>query len=169
MRSGRVWIVGCLLVWACSLGACASSTLPSLRFSPEACVVDPRIPGTWKSSRFSQLGPAWMSFTFTCDCRFDARVQLLWMRINERGQFRTTGDRVVFERPSGTMSWPYRIEQGALWLTEGPDDTHRYNQERVASCGAGKPAPPNAAAAPIGARDAICAGRLSVQYRRAAD
>ena len=137
MRRDRIWIVGCLLVLACSLGACASSSLPSPRFSPEACVVDPRIVGTWKSGRFSQLGPAWMSFTFTCDCRFDSHVQLLWGRITDRGQFRTTGDRIVFERPSVTMSWPYRIEQGALWLTEAPDETHRYNQERVVSCSPG--------------------------------
>ena len=93
-----------------------------------------------------------MSFTFECDCRYEAHVQLLWMRINERGQFRTIGDRIIFERPSGTLSWPYRVEQGTLWLTERPNQTYRYRHALVTGCGSGQ-------TVPQGRRDGLLAAR----------
>ena len=69
-----------------------------------------------------------MSFTFRRDCTYESHVQLLWMRINERGQFRALGGRMIFERPHGPMSWPYRIEEGKLWLTEAARETYAYRK-----------------------------------------
>jgi hypothetical protein len=112
---------------AVAAAACASIVAPAVA-TPERCVVDAALVGTWKDSRTTQLGPAWMEFTFDCDCGFRSRVQMLWMRITEEGRYRTAGEQIHFERKGGPTAWPYQIDGDVLTLTEHPTETHTYRR-----------------------------------------
>jgi len=119
------------------LAGCASSSLPVERIEAARCSVDGRLTGTWKSYRTSQVGPTWMRFTFGCDCTYSSRVQLLWMRISERGTYHFEDGAIVTERPEGeTTRLPFTLEDERLLLEEAPGEEHAYRQVRHLDCGA---------------------------------
>jgi hypothetical protein len=134
MRRHRVVLI---IVTGALAAACASIRLPAPRLVGEQCVIDPALVGTWTDSRMSQLGPGWAKFTFRCDCSFSTRIQLLFARITESGQYRASGGQIQFERASGGGSpLPYRFDGGRLHLTEYASETYEYKRDgRRPSCG----------------------------------
>jgi hypothetical protein len=123
------------------LTACTSSSLPperleAARLESARCKTDPRLAGTWSSYRTSQLGPGWMRFTFGCDCTYSSRVQLLWMRISERGIYHLEDGEIVLERPGGeTTRWPVELDGERLSLEEAPGEVHAYERKGRLACG----------------------------------
>jgi hypothetical protein len=105
---------------------CASLRLNEVRVTPNRCAIDRALAGTWRDRRLTQLGPAWVRFDFTCDCRFSTRAQLLFLRFTERGQYRVADGAIEFERESGRMTSPYRIEDGTLFVEEYPGEVTSY-------------------------------------------
>ena len=133
-----------LLLFGLSFACATSNPTASLQTPDLAgahCTSDPRLIGDWSSYRMSQLGPSWMRFRFGCDCTFQAKTNVLLLRARESGTFEHTKDEIVFHRPSGATSWPYRFDQGTLVFTESEDEEHRYRQTESRRCeqGAGSP------------------------------
>jgi hypothetical protein len=95
---------------------------------PTACVSDPALHGVWTDARLTQLGPAWVRLSFTPDCRFSARIQLLYARIRETGCFHVQDGAITFERPSGQMRWRYRVAGAHLELEEAPGERYEYRR-----------------------------------------
>lgn len=106
---------------------CMSTRLPAPPWPDEACVADPALVGTWKDHRLSQLGPAWVAVTFSPDCSYRTRMQLLWGRIVERGYYRVEREEIVFTGSSGTVfRWPFFLAGDRLTLEEaGEPETYR--------------------------------------------
>lgn len=130
----RIWRYGRWVSVAVISGACATRGLDPRVTSTGPCTVDSGFAGTWTDMRMTQLGPAWVKFTFECDCTYESRVQLLWMRIRERGRYHAQSGRVRFVRPSGEVTWGYRLEGGRLELEEAPGDLRRYARAQGRSC-----------------------------------
>jgi hypothetical protein len=121
-----------VLLLAFCLTGCVSSSLRRNLVDDGFCALPPKdLVGTWKSYRLSQLGPSWMRFTFHCDCSYESRVQLLWMRFSEKGQYRVGPERITFIRPGGKTAWPYALAPGSLTMAES--ETERRSYERVAT------------------------------------
>ena len=78
--------------------------------------------------RLSPLGPVWMKFSMRGDCSFSARLQMLFFRFTERGQYRASEGRIVFEREPGQTVWPYKLEGELLHLTEAPSEVYAYRR-----------------------------------------
>lgn len=117
-----------LICVALVCAACASIRLAKPRITADACSTAPALLGSWTDARMTALGPAWVRVTFASDCTFDMRIQLLWWRLTERGQYRTDANRIHFERQAGQTVWPYQIDGGRLHLTESPKETHVYRR-----------------------------------------
>jgi len=108
----------------------------------QSCVTDPVLAGSWTDFRMTQLGPAWTRFTFNCDCTFESRVQLLWMRIRERGRYQAHEGQLRFQRPSRETRWSYRFDGAKLELQEAPGERQRYARAQQLSCSQAGPAGP---------------------------
>ncbi|MDX1631737.1 MAG: hypothetical protein R3234_07740, partial [Thermoanaerobaculia bacterium] len=94
-----------------------------------------RLPGTWKSRRWSQLGPASMTFAFHCYCTYESTVSSLFVRSRESGAFWTREDRLSFSRASGRVTtWPFGFEDDRLLLREHENETRVYEREGRADC-----------------------------------
>ena len=76
----------------------------------------------------TQMGPAWLRFSFAPNCTFTARVQLLFARFTESGRYAAVDSVVTFERRSGTTRWPYRIAAGRLVLQEAATERYAYRR-----------------------------------------
>ena len=76
------------------------------------------------------LGPAFASVTFRADCTFTMRLELLFFRLRERGQYRVAANRIEFHRESGETHWPYRFNGKRLLLTEYVNEVHAYSRAR---------------------------------------
>jgi len=107
---------------------CASVRLAAPRLTPAQCVTDAALVGTWTDMRVSPLGPVWMKFSMRRDCSFSARVQMLFFRFTERGQYHASEGRLVFEREPGQTVWPYKLEGDVLHLTEAPTEVYAYRR-----------------------------------------
>ena len=119
----------CVAVAVASLiSACGSARLAAPKLTPAQCVTDRAVVGTWTDRRLTPLGPAWMKFSFRGDCSFSARVQMLFFRFAERGQYRAADGRIVFERKGGRTDWPYVLAGDVLRLTEAPSEVHTYRR-----------------------------------------
>lgn len=117
------------------LASClSSSTASRFQTEREACSVQPELIGQWKSRRPSQLGPATMVLTLGCDCRYTMRVSGLFGRINEDGEFRVDGVRIVMSRSKTESAWPYQFTGDDLLLTEAADETHEYKLVKKLRC-----------------------------------
>jgi hypothetical protein len=123
MRSMRVALTAAGLF----LTGCAS-----IRYAPPSpqipCATDSAVVGVWTDARMTQLGPAWVRFSFGADCTIRARVQLLYFRFTESGRYSAQNGVVMFDRQSGVMRWPYLIEGQRLVLQEAPDERHVYRR-----------------------------------------
>lgn len=114
------------------LTSCASS---SGRALPQECDHDPRLLGSWRSYRTSQLGPAWVRLRFECGCVYRTTIQLMWMRIKEEGNYRSVDGVVLFDRSSGNESrWPYRFEDEKLVFEESPGELRDYARTGRRTC-----------------------------------
>ena len=82
----------------------------------------------WTDARLTSLGPAWIRFSFGAGCAFTTRVQLLYFRVTESGRYTATDGAVTFNRQSGAMRWPYRIDARRLVLQEAPTERHVYRR-----------------------------------------
>lgn len=123
-----------LLFTAAILGCVSTSAAPP-DLHPERCVVDSRLPGTWKSERRSQAGPASMRFVFGCDCTYESRVRVALTSIREQGSYWTMDDRLHFSRATGVVTtWPFRFDGDRLLLREGGDEWHAFDQTEAARC-----------------------------------
>lgn len=133
-RHHRTLHLGALL--ALLVLGCVSSSVAPQRITPRPCVIEPKLIGTWKSSRFSQLGPASMKFSFGCDCTYESRVRvLLLMSIRERGSYAAKDGELIFSRASGDITtWPYRFEEDRLILDESPDESRSYQRTKQQKC-----------------------------------
>lgn len=113
--------------------ACVSSSGKAVE--DEGCDEDPRLLGSWKSYRTSQVGPSWMRMTFDCGCVYRTTVQLMWMRIREEGNYRLADGALVFTRPSGNETrWPYRFEEDTLVVEEHPGEVESYRRTGRRTC-----------------------------------
>jgi hypothetical protein len=120
---------------ALGLAGCASSSLRRNLVDDGFCALPSKdLVGTWRSERLSQLGPSWMRFTFHCDCTYESRVQLLWMRYTEKGQYRVGPERITFIRPGGKSAWPYDLAEGSLTLAESERERHSYKRVATEAC-----------------------------------
>ena len=127
-----------VLLIAVAFTACVSSRTQS-RFQTDrgACSVGAEMLGQWTSSRSSQMGSATMNLTLNCDCRYTMRAAVAIARITEDGEFRVEGDRLVMSRSNGSeTTWPYRMENGKLHLTEYENETHEYQMVKKVACSA---------------------------------
>jgi hypothetical protein len=123
MRAIRVALVAAgLFVTGCA----------SIRYAPSppsmACATDAALVGVWTDARLTQLGPAWVRFSFGADCAFRTRVQLLYFRFTESGRYSAENGVVTFDRQSGATRWPYRVDAGRLVLQEARDERHVYRR-----------------------------------------
>lgn len=129
---GVMWRLGRLssILIASSVAAtgCKSIGLPEPRMTAAQCTTDAALVGTWTDARMTQLGPAWIGYTLRDDCSFTTIIQLLWIRITERGQYRADGGRIYFERASGQTIMPYRVENDHLQLTESTNEIQGYRR-----------------------------------------
>ena len=107
---------------------CGSARLAAPRLTPAQCVTERALVGTWTNMRLTPLGPVWMKFSMRGDCSFSARVQMLFFRFTERGQYRASEGRIVFEREPGQTMWPYKLEGDVLHLTEAPREVYAYRR-----------------------------------------
>jgi hypothetical protein len=107
---------------------CASARLAAPTLTPAQCVTDHRVVGTWTDRRATALGPVWMKFSMRADCSFSARVQMLFFRFTERGEYRAADGKIVFEREGGRTIWPYELVGAALRLTEAPGEVYAYRR-----------------------------------------
>lgn len=113
--------------------SCVSSSGTAVAL--DGCEHDPRLLGSWRSYRVSQLGPAWMSLSFDCRCVYRMSGQLMWMRIREEGNYRLAEGALVFTRASGTETpLPYRFEGESLVVEEHPGEFHRYKRTSRREC-----------------------------------
>lgn len=114
---------------------CFSHTQSKFQAARGACNFPAEMAGRWTSSRPSQFGPANMTLTLRCDCRYTMRAAAAIVRVTEDGEFRLEGDHLVMSRSNGSeTSWPYRFENGALHLTEAADETHEYRLVEKIAC-----------------------------------
>ena len=83
----------------------------------------------------TSLGPARVTFTLECDCRYSWRTLLPWTSISERG-FWTMGEgpSIVFLRPSGKEALPIVFKGETLFLEEAPGETRRFGRTREWAC-----------------------------------
>lgn len=116
------------------MSGCASLVLPAPRFTPDQCVIDRALVGTWTDSRMTQMGPGWMKVSLGCDCRYTSRAQLLFLRVTERGQYRAIGGQIFFEQASRQFVAPYELDGDRLRLTEHPTETHTYRRRSRPAC-----------------------------------
>jgi len=116
-----------VLLAGLSLLGCASIHTPPVS-EPATCNPDASLAGVWTDARMTQLGPAWVRFSFGADCAFTSRVQLLYARITESGRYAAADGVVTFERRSGTTRWPYRVDGGRLVLQEAATERHIYRR-----------------------------------------
>lgn len=117
---------GWLLVAVLSATGCATIDATALTFpAATPCIADPAVVGTWTDARLTQLGPAWVRLTLTCDCRYEWRGQLLFGRITKRGAYRAADQVLHFPRDPDL---PYTVEDGRLELTEFPGEHHVYSR-----------------------------------------
>lgn len=119
---------------ALTISGCSSSSIAPGSAS-RACAPDPRIAGTWKSGRASQLGRARVTFRFHCDCSYESDARVVFHRIRERGSWWVDGGRLSFTRGNGTTtSWAFRFEAGRLVLAEGENEEHSYERSSPEQC-----------------------------------
>ena len=112
------------------LAGCASFTLPAPRLTPEQCMTDAALVGTWRDTRLTQLGPAWETISFAADCSYSMRAQLLFFRFRDRGQYRIENGRIQFEREAGQRLVPYRLDDnGVLLVTDAPGEILSYRRQ----------------------------------------
>ena len=125
----RVCHISCgVILGAVTLTGCASFTLPAPRLTPAQCTTEPALVGTWTDTRLTQLGPAWEKISFSADCSFDQRAQLLFFRFTESGQYRVENGRIQFERQGGRRYVPYRFDDDTLVLTDAPGEELTYRR-----------------------------------------
>lgn len=124
-------------------GGCVSTMEAPPGLSAGPCEPEAALVGTWRSTRFSQLGPAVMTFRFDCDCTYVAKTHLLFASLRERGTYGVREGRLSLSRASGKITaWPFRLEAGRLLLEEHDEEVHAYTRRRLGSCGDGGAAPP---------------------------
>ena len=116
------------------LGCVSTSTAPA-NLSAGTCMLDARFPGPWKSARSSQLGPASMRFSFSCNCTYEARSRILLVSIREKGSYLANDGQLTFSRASGQVTtWPFRFEGDRLILQEGTDESRSYQRTKQRHC-----------------------------------
>lgn len=131
---GRRYLFCLSVSLSTSLG-CVSSSLPHLEAPGALFNMDKSLAGDWTDSRSTQFGPAWVRYSFGCDCTFRFRVQRAFSRIAERGRFQSDGQVITFTRPNNvTASWPYRVEGDQLYLTEAPGDVRQFKRSESRTC-----------------------------------
>jgi hypothetical protein len=83
----------------------------------------------------TQLGPAWVEYSFGCDCSVKTRVQLMWMRITERARYSTNAGEIHYDRKGGPMKQSYRFDGEKLMLTDAPGEVYAHTRQgRRVSC-----------------------------------
>lgn len=118
------------------LAGCVSTSAAPTRLSPSTCIIDAGLPGTWRSTRLSQFGPASMTFQFNCDCTYVAKTRLLFKIIREKGAYWVLDGQLSLSRASGEAStWSFRFDGDQLLLEEHEDEVHAYARKAVRSCG----------------------------------
>jgi hypothetical protein len=124
-RMAKVWLIAAALITGCvSLGPLAVQ-VDTLR-----CEIEEAIAGTWTDTRLTQMGPAWVTYSLGCDCHYQVRIQLMWMRISERGRYQVAGGNIEFDRESGKQTiTPYRLEGGQLYLTDAPGEVYAHHRK----------------------------------------
>ena len=123
------------------LSGCVSTSVAPPDLGPGTCVLDNRFPGTWKSTRSSQVGPASVSFTFGCDCSYESRSRVLLMSLREQGSYWADDGQLSFSRASGQVTtWSFRFEGDRLILQEGGNEAHSYERTKPRQCA---PPPPS--------------------------
>ena len=117
------------------LGCVSMSTAPP-NLIPDECAFDSRLPGTWKSDRRSQLGPATMQFSFGCDCSYESRSRVfLFMSIRESGAYSAKNGQLSLSRAVGTVTtWPFRFDGDRLILEEFSNEAHDYRRTKQRPC-----------------------------------
>ena len=117
------------------LAACVSTSVAPPELYPATCSIDARFPGTWKSNRLSQIGPASMTFRFDCDCTVRSKARVLAMSIREEGAYWVENDSLSFTRASGEVTvWPFRFENDQLLLQEHEDEVYAYKRKAELRC-----------------------------------
>ena len=122
MRSAIAAICVLALIAGCTSIHNPPATQPAL------CESDPALLGVWTDARMTPLGPVWLRFSFTADCHYTSRVQLLFARITESGAYSARDDIVSFDRQPGATRWPYRVRGDGLVLQEARDESYRYRR-----------------------------------------
>lgn len=121
-----------LLVAALVAGGCTS--VQRAGSPPSSCTTNPDLVGTWRSYRWSQAGPSWMTIALRCDCSSRSVAQLLFMRYTEEGYYRVEDGTIVFTRPSSETTWPFAVANDRLLLTEAPAEQYSYVRVSSARC-----------------------------------
>ena len=117
------------------LSGCVSASLAPPGLAPASCELDGRLPGKWKSSRGSQVGPASMTFILNCDCTYESRVRLLFMSVREEGSYWVRDGVMLFSRASGEITeWPFDFDDGQLILQESPNEFQAYERRAEREC-----------------------------------
>lgn len=121
-------------MWAAALFlfVCCASSPPAER--PGQCADASEVAGTWRSYRNSQIGPAWVTLTLDCDCRFTATIQGLWMRVRQTGTFDTaTGTLRIASRTGDGQVWKFEKPAEGLIVYEA-GERHEYARIRTKEC-----------------------------------
>jgi hypothetical protein len=124
----RLQHLGLLLVSAIAAGCVSFARLDAPKLTPDQCVTDRALVGTWTDARMTQMGPAWVKLSLKADCTSAMRISMLFAWITERGHYRAGDGQIVFERKSGQTIWPYRFDGVRLHVTEYPGEVHVYSR-----------------------------------------
>ena len=77
----------------------------------------------------SQVGPAWVTLTLDCDCRFAARIQGLLMRVMQTGTFDTAQSVLRFDG----QVWRFE-KAGEKLIVHEKDERHEFERTGSRTC-----------------------------------
>ncbi len=99
-------------------GAAASATERAGAPTP-TCAIDPRLVGDWSGVRLERGHPTWRRLRLGCDCTVQSRADADLETRRERGVYEIQGDQLVLHLGGGREEWPFRVDEGQLFLREG--------------------------------------------------
>jgi hypothetical protein len=97
--------------------------------APSSCPDPSSVTGTWRDHRMTQVGPAYVTMTFRCDCTFEATIQGLMMRVKQKGTYDTAAGELRFS----DANWPFELVSNTLVIHEA-GERHEFGRVETRNC-----------------------------------
>jgi hypothetical protein len=98
--------------------------------APSSCADPSPVAGTWRDHRMTQVGPAYVTVTFRCDCTFESTIQGLVMRVKQKGTYDTAARELRF---GDATTWPFELVSNTLVIHEA-GERHEFGRVASQSC-----------------------------------